>query len=265
MKSIALSLGALFAIGFANASYPAGDTPLAKYVREHQYTPFEIPRGNWGVGTVLSFPKGAEELIQYNEDCLKLKMTKPSGPARDIQSADAGLDATSYTISRSAALELALPKILSRVVDLGAAFNDARVVGVEVSFTEPKEYVVSTGRLRKRVPELVKEHADQCIEDIFNKDNIVVSRVLGVSSLQYSFRSKSGDILKLDAKLLNGMGLTGDAARNLEGSTSIEVKTPVLIGYRAYQFKAKGGLADSPVSIVELTPAQVRSLASANK
>jgi hypothetical protein len=240
--------------------FRSSKTPLQKYLAANKYTTFTVPRTDWSVGTVVSFPRGVEQIEQFNKDCLKLVFEGDvPKEAADVEFANASLTASSYTLDRNAKIELDLPKVISPEIDVKASFSDDRVSKIKVELQRPREWSSSTGRVTQRAKKLAIEK-DGCAPDLFAKNNVVLFRVLSVDSMKYEFQTKTGTTIKLDAALLNKMGVTGEFANKLDGMTSLQITTPTLIGYRVYKLAAKAGFADSNVTAKELSPAEVERL-----
>src|ERR1700733_11558527 len=48
-------------------------SPLQDWIKANKYVPFAIARADWGPGTLVTFPHGAEEIVAFDSDCLNLQ------------------------------------------------------------------------------------------------------------------------------------------------------------------------------------------------
>lgn len=243
--------------GFEKPSYfipIAKKTPLDKYISDYKYTPFTIPRSDWGVGTVVTFKKKAEEIAAFKDECLTV----------DEQLADATLSNQTYTISRDNSLELNLSKIVSDKLNLKGAYNDTRLKSVTIHLDKIKEVAASQLTIKRKIKELAEANKQDCLDEIFSKKNIVLVRVLRIESLTYTFTDKNNRTIKLDAQFLDKIGADVNLKKEYEGKSEIVINKPMYVGYRSSQFTAAGGFHETDIKAKDLTPEAIIKMKAAS-
>lgn len=224
-------------------------TPMERYVMDHDYEPFVIPRSADGVGVIITFRDGAESLVASREECLPAASVPGANPLIRVQ-----LESQSYELRDNDRLDLNLAKAISSEIDLKGAFKYSRVKKVKISFTNPFE---------DRVSEVsVKNHANTltgaCLEAIKNKKNFVINRVLGAQGISYSFVDESNAAITLDADLMKQINANAALERQYAGQTELKVDFPVFIGYRLLQPQILPGMAVTNIDLREVSLKEVK-------
>jgi len=225
-------------------------TPLQKYVKSHDYTPFTIMRTDWGVGTVVSYNNGVETIEAFPNECVDLS-PKPT---------DVTLRQYEYTLEKTDKIELDLGKALGENVDLSSAFNNKRISKVKISIENPKEKALSRRSVKNKLIELAENGKQGCVDDITT--NTVIIRVLEIGKLNYSFLDEKNKELTIDAQIMNDIKFNSELKRTYEGKTEITIETPTLVGYRLSQFDVSQGLTESDLQIEILSSKEVKKLIS---
>jgi hypothetical protein len=225
-------------------------TPLDSYIKTHEYTPFVIPRTDWGVGTSVTMHKGKETIVALNKSCLQL-----TG-----DSADAFLENNTYTISTNNKLELGLEKLFDEKLNIQAAFNDKRIKKVVISITGAQETIIPTIDIRKKIDTLGKANDEACLDAIVGKKNIVIVRTLSIASLSYKFLDTNNIEINFDANFMKTINLSDSLQRMYQGQKELIINKRAFVGYRASKFKAKPGLTNTEVTEQLLKPAEIEAL-----
>ncbi len=228
--------------------------PLSTLIQSNGYVPFEIPRENWGPGTVLSFVDGHERMLAFDSECFAL--------ARNglIGSTDSGSLAGSFPVDPNDSLDRSLSRKFREGVDVSAALQDSRVRSVNYAFAGEHADDVSTRLLENRLQKLNEDMREDCVSEISSGNAIVIERVLGVESIEYTFSDENGTFLPADAAILGLVGLTGDSASGFAGAEALSSRRPMQLGYRAVQFKSREGSDDSRLQVIGLSTEEIEQL-----
>ena len=243
-----MRLYSLFVLASTFAS--CAKSPLEAYIKKNGYSPFRIPRENWGTGSIVNYKQGTEEIVALNSDCLKL----------DSTSTNVVLSQYSYTAKRGMNIELSLAKVLDKNLDISAAYTDSRVKNVVISIQDPKESIIPTIRVKRRIVEFNNSNEKDCLEEIVKNKNIVLIRVLSVKSLDYTFLDDKNNKIAIDAALLDKMNVDASYQNEYQGKTTLKVDKQTFFGFRAASFQAGSGLVDTSVKEKELSTKEVRDL-----
>ncbi len=198
-------------------------TPLRQYIIDHGYEPFAIPRETDGVGTVIIFEGGREITLAREDECLP-------GPAAAARAAPrrVALERTQYTLEVNDRLELDLPHVIQGSLDLGAALRHERVRKVRINLIEPFEMLASI----KSIADSLDDLEGRCRQLVLSEGHFVIMQVLGARGVEYEFLDSGGTAITIDATILQAIGADADVRRRFEGSRSLDVDFPVLVGYR---------------------------------
>lgn len=208
-------------------------TPLARYILEHDYEPFAVPRDSDGVGTVIAFADGREVTIARPDECLGPVAARAEASPRQVALAD-----YDYTISRNDTLELALPEALQPGLRLEAAATGERVKTIRIRLIEPFELVASVKSVADALPTL----QGTCRPLVLDERHFVISQVLGARGIEYEFLDAGGNALTLDAALLERINAGAGLRRRYQGRRALSVDFPIYIGYRLLRATELPGL-----------------------
>ena len=258
LSLLALTLSVASGCGQQAAVKPSINA-LQGWVEANKYVPFTVARGDWGPGTVVDFPDGAEEIVAFDKDCLELAQNNL------VETSQAALVSGSYLIRNAGSADLSLTRTFGKQLDLSGAFKDQRVSAIKVSLGGATEEASSVTALRERATALTEAHKDECVNTLFSRDNAIICRVLVVAGFAYDFQGSAGSSIGMDASLLKSMSVSGTVADALSGKAGLTSETPTMVGYRLCRLKAKAGYDASQMSVVELTPEEVLALKSQRK
>lgn len=233
---------------------PNATSNLYDYISDLKYTPFDIPRDKWGVGTVISIESdGSENIIWKNSECLQLttKKTAILNSTPDIDTAEVTLPSNRYQITRGANLEVSLAKSISPDLKLDGAFDDNRVNSVEITIEGPKEATASDGTIKRRIVAFT-EAGESCIEDIFREGNYVIDRVLSLEGFAFSFKTSSQTDLSLDADIMNEIHLDPKLQAELQGKSTLTSNKSRVVGYRLFKMEIEPGLAEGGIVAIRV-------------
>jgi hypothetical protein len=228
----------------------AKKTPLAKYISDFKYTPFTVFRSDWGVGTVVTFKKKAEEIVAFKNECLSI----------DEQFTDAVLSNYTYSLSRDNSIELNLSKTISDQLNLKGAFDDTRIKNVTITIDKAKEATVSQVTVKRKIKELADNKNQECLDAIFGAKNVVIIRVLRIESLSYTFTDKNNKVIKIDAQMLDKIGANANLKRDYEGKSEIKIDKPTYVGYRLSQYSAENGFSETNIKSKDLAPETIAKM-----
>ena len=225
-------------------------TPLARYVIEHDYEPFAVPRDSDGVGTVITFAGGREITLARPEECLGEVAIRAQASPRRI-----ALEDYDYSITRNDDLELALSEALQPGLRLQGAAAFDRVKSIHIRLVEPFEMVASVKSLADALPEL----QGTCRPLVLDENHYVISQVLGAKGIEYRFLDAGGNVLTLDAALFDRINAGAGLRNRFEGLRSLSVDFPIFIGYRILRADHLPGLGEDYVC-TPVAPGEVRKL-----
>ncbi|WGD34315.1 hypothetical protein [Olleya sp. YS] len=211
-------------------------SPLVKIIKEYKYTPFIIPRTDWGAGTIITYNDDQELIKAFQDECLNIS-------ARETNSF---LQNTSYSINKKNALEVNLAKIFGGNVNIVGALNNNRVQKVKISFNQAKEWAISEISIENKLEELT----GNCLDAIEGDENLVLGRVLQVKSLEYSFYDENDNKISIDTNILDDINLNSSTHSKYEGKTSLSINEDVYIGYRRSKVNIESGIADVKIKII---------------
>ncbi|MES1181347.1 MAG: hypothetical protein ABUL44_00985, partial [Flavobacterium sp.] len=123
-------------------------TPLIKYIKSNKYEPFTIPRTDWGVGTTITFKKGQEEIVAFNDNCLQLTP----------ENTNSFIPNSTYEITNKNSFELNLGKLFGDKLNIEAAFKNKRVKKVVITVTDVKETVIPTILVSQKIEDFAKNN-----------------------------------------------------------------------------------------------------------
>lgn len=208
----------------------ANVTALKRYADDNNYVPFDLPRDDWGPGTIIAIENGAEDIKAFNDQCFRL------AKGTDYREASATIPNMSYKISRDNKLEAGLAKGVVRDIDITGAYQDSRVSEVTFTSTDPKEETASQLTMDMRVEQLIQEQNEGCLRQVFAENNYVIDRVLTLGTFAFSFKDKQGRTIKLDATLAEALGIKFGNTVGLEGKSEIKSDGERMVGYRLYKY-----------------------------
>lgn len=246
---------------------------LDEYVSGLKYTPFELPRADWGMGTIITFEDGAEKIQAFNSDCLNLEKNDAGYKPSPVS-----IPETTYGIANLTKFGARLAEGAIDGLNIGGAFENKNIDTVAISFTQSNEETISRIRMQSVIESLVakanddtqeqsiRENARNCIGLMNSSTNFVIDRVLAVDGLSVKFKDKNRRAIALDADILGKVGLGGAAGNALVGQTNIKAKdgTRRLLGYRTYKVTFKGGFVDSEVILDPVSQSEIMTLKEAS-
>lgn len=233
---------------------PSDSQTVAEIMFEKRYTPIDVIRNDWGVGTVINFQDGVENIVWFDSECLGLQQG-------DSIAATSGatLNTKSMYFSSEKDLEGSMAENLVEGVDLSGAYKDGRVVSVEVSFSKPFETVVSDGGLTLRIEELV-EKKQSCVERIISGNAFVIDRTVSAAGFISSFSDDRNFEIKIDADLLSVLNADGSVRNRFLGSDRISSEEPRILGYRIYKYILDAGISRTGIVRERLSPEDIEKL-----
>jgi hypothetical protein len=229
--------------------------PLQKYMKDYGYSAFNPPRERDGVGTIVDFRDGFESVVASADPpdgrCAT-EANVPTGGKNDIATLD-----TTYSINRSSTLEINIAKGLIQGVDIGGAFEDERVRSVSIRLKQPYSKRISRDALSHYLSSTPPE--DPCQRYLADKRNFIISSVVGAGGVEYEFQDKNNDKINVDTALAEKLKLSGTTRQQYEGSSSLIVDFPVLLGYRLWKVTETAGLVSGQVNIDDISPGEIEA------
>lgn len=235
----------------------ARPTALNDYLRVHRYTPFDLPRDNWGTGTLIRFEDGTERIVATRSQCFALA---PS--AED--SSRVAMTNVSYDLSRSDSLELNIGKLLGDQVEVRNVFGAGQVGRVRITLADPFRVVIPEMSIRRHIAALGASNANDCLEALTHRDHYLISEIIGVKGVQYEFFDRSNSRVNVNADLIGRMGLTGQSRAVTEGRSTLNVDGTMYLAYRIYRVGTRGGYLATDIVLDSIPPAQVMQIKAAS-
>jgi hypothetical protein len=205
--------------------------PFRTFVKEVlKYEPFQIARTDDGVGTIIDFRFGYENINEAPDTCWPETITKkaPSPVAIPTYSYS-----SENTAGGNASFNIPFNHLLGTNVQIEAALHDSRVKSVEIRFDSPFEIRVEEGSFKNAVKSLPSN--PQCLQDMRNPKNLLIHSILGAKGIHYEFKTTNNFAMSIDVPLMKYLQFnTGDTNKYL-GATSIAFTNTIYFGYRAYQ------------------------------
>lgn len=230
---------------------------LVAYVRSLGYRPLQIPRDQWGPGTLITLDNGEERIVRFNDGCLHLKVPQvmaKATPTPDVGVAQISLPQVSldYGRSRSAAGDVELEKALDARLQVRGAFDDTQVGQIVVSIGDAEQFVAPEGVVRDQA-KWVGTRGLSCTGDLADSKTYVIYDVLVIGDSQIGFLGKDGARLKLNAKLMKKIGADENLTSSQEGRSALKIPAHRIVGYKVMQVGIHNGLAQSQVSVEKLS------------
>ena len=258
---IAGAVGALAGcFGSTTAPTEKPSKTLSQLLQSKKYTAFTLPRDKWGVGTIIKFTDGEEDIIAFDDECLAIS----AGETASAQTSEVSLETASYKRGSIGKLEAALAKDVVEDVELTGAFNDTRVSEVTISTDNPIERAVSQVALERRVNLLVEQENEACVAALFTEGHFVIDRVLRVDGVEITFDQDNDAKLTLDIDLAKAIGVDGEISTEIVGKSELSSKAPRLIGYQLYRFDSESGFGRTEITSERLSETYVASLKAAS-
>lgn len=223
----------IFAMGCSNA--PGGLDVLYNHVRRQQYIPFQVVQDLKGVGTIIKYPRSAEEESPKDPEVIRLgKSWLPASIIREGVTKISDLS-TDVNLDIDTAMNFAgLP--------VSGALNASQVQNVVLKFGKMKQELLEIGILEDTLRSgTVDEGA---LEDASTPGNYIITEALVAEKMTFGFIDKSGAEIQLDA---SRFGAHLKSSYDIENKTNLVVNKPVYIGYKVIPCKAtkKGVLLKS--------------------
>lgn len=255
---------AIFLGNFGSSSPPPNaQSVLQNFVAQSKFEPFDVPRANWGVGTVISFNEdGSDNIIWKNRECLKLVHQKSVGAGEeyDIETTAISLPTSRYVIDKNATLEFSLAKIFSPTTNVKAALQDSRVAHIEIDFSNPVTDNVSDGVVEAKIKQLSIQN-NACVDKIFEPGVYMIDEVISLTRFSYRFLDKQNDVISLDAGLVNKMNVASSASQAFIGSSELQANDSRYIGFKLFQYQLEGGMAEAKIVATRVAPNEARARA----
>jgi len=249
MRTIVRAVVAIFLIAQV-CSAQDGLKGLKDYLKQYKYNLFVPPRQNVVLDTVVNYDAGYESVVTTK--CIPADKVPPSVPSA------VALTARTGNVSRTLGLEGGFAHALDPDINVSGAYSDSRVQKVVVEIADPRETHIESKDLKDFIATL--NAADSCAKIMVNKKNRVLESLLLISGVKYTFYDKSGKNLKLDLALLKAIKLAPKYQKDYENTDSLDVKVPIVIGYRAWKVREIPGAVRNLVVLEESDPAEIERL-----
>jgi len=216
---------------------------LQKYIASYGYEAFTIPRAGAGVGTIVSYVpadprldtahgKLVENIVSTKEEILNLKAS---------QIAVAPLE---YSASSSVNLGLNVTVPIHGNINVGGALGSNGITSIQIKLSQPFEAFLSDVQVQTRVGEISKDSSKGALMSLLTRKNdYLIKRVLGASSIEYAFKGSGGSTIKINADILKKINASGDMATKYDGADTIKTDFPVFIGYQLSRITEGPGLS----------------------
>jgi hypothetical protein len=128
-------------------------------------------------------------------------------------------------------------------VDLSAAFEQNNIDRISLKWVDPYRDRIERIAARRHIASLDPE--SYCSKALSAEKNLIIHSVIGAKGISYTFESKSGDLIELNAEILSQIGIPASSTRISETEAGISVKGDILLGYRAWIASNAWGASDT--------------------
>ena len=234
----------VFCLGVLDCAAADGLTGLRDYLKQYKYAVFVPPRQNAALDTVITFIGGFESVV--TSKCVPKDKVPNSTPAMVALTDHTG------NITTNTGLEGSFARTLDPSINISGAFSDTRVQSISIQISDPNESHIESKDLKDYISSLPA--GDSCRAVFLNKNNLVLENLLSISGIKYNFYDKDGKQIKLDAALLQAIHLSPMYKKDYENRDSLELKTPVFVGYRAWKVRQIPGAVKSTLELNQFDP-----------
>ncbi len=232
----------------ANAQDPLKG--LKDYLKQYGYQTLVPPMANVAVGSVVTFDHRVETVV--SSKCLPAASVPPSPPQ------PIGLTIRTGTYTRTIGIDASFSKSTGPNIDISGAFSDARVQSVTITMTQPTETHLESQDARQFISNL--PDTDPCKATLTNKKNLIYQSLIKDDKISYVFSDKYGKTIKLDVALLSALKVDPSYQSDLENKDSLDMQTPLYVGYRAWKVRSIPALVHPEVALDLQKPAAIRAM-----
>jgi hypothetical protein len=200
---------------------------LQDLLKQNGYEPVQVPRDFDGVKSIISFKNGVEIVVSPPRQCLS---------GLQIGGGTAQFPLTDTQSLRQLKATAGSEYLKAKKINVDLAFDRNRVQNVIVH--------IDSTKIEKIYPDELKDFVERnplsgtCSER-FKSDSVyaIIYETVIATRLTYSFIRNDSTKLNISADFLNLLGLnTNDVVTNNE-KTTLTIKQPLIIGYKAMKIK----------------------------
>jgi len=226
-------------------------------MKTYKFVPFSTPNDIMPPATIIKFNSGAEEVVAFSSDCDSVAKFVAS----DVVNGDVATLDEDFTITNPTSISLVAYPGLIKKLNLTLAFQDSSVKKIKITLVNPFIRVISRAKEYLYLTKAIK----YCKDQVNEKDNIVISQVLGSEGLTFTFLSNDNRDVKLKADVVNIISADADVKSTLQSNSSITIAKTIFYGYRGFVGVVSSGLLEGVKDIVETSPEHINALKNANK
>lgn len=233
------------------------ESQLDAYVRASNFTLFVPPRDGDGAGSVVSFNDHREEsIVASPADCFKPERVVPATQRVAVLDSD-------YELTTNDKVVMGLPALFKSRLDLHADLSRAGVAKVKYRLIEPYTTRITLVAARNYWRSIPAD--DACRKLVESDDNLLIHTVLGAKGIEYSFYGSNDAKMSVTAEILDVLKAEPTLASKYAGTSSIQLKDDMLLGYRAWQLVTVKGVVAGGREFIELSPADIERLRAARR
>jgi len=227
------ALKSIFIIALAQSFMGCGSPKsyLDDYIKEKGFIPYVLKMDDTGVGTFYTGGNKSLQLVQEAETCMSSDHPEPfrktinTDLPSEYKKVELGFNAEVNDALKSGSSSLSLNLSASHVKTVKIEFGEAKI---ETLISDNLLFHYRTG-MSARCKNLLE-------------NNAFVTKSLRVDSMRFSFESKSGGFIDLDANIDEVVDIDADVSWEIENKYTLVINSPKDVGYNMARLNSKGDL-----------------------
>ena len=233
------------------------ESQLESYLRSAKFTLFVPPRDGDGAGSIVSFNERREEsIVASPAECFNPDRVAPATQRVGVLDSD-------YELTTKDKIVVGLLALFRSKLDFNTDLGRAGVRRVKYKLFEP--YTTRITLISARNHFRVMPADDPCRKLVDNQRNLLIHTVLGAKGVEYSFYGENDARMTLTVEILRSLKADAQLSSKYAGTSSIQLRGDMLLGYRAWQLVDVKGFAVSGKDFVELAPEEIERVRAAGR